>query len=71
MLRLSHLSALRGGTAVTLPIGLGPTAGGIITSNPPTLLEGLASAAQLGLKGRGLCGGVGEGFGRTSDAIWD
>lgn len=71
MLRVSHLSALRGGMAVTLPTGLGPTAGGIITSSPLDLLEGLAWAPRLGLTGRGLCGGMGEGFGWTADAIWD
>lgn len=71
MLRLSHLSALRGGMAVTLPTGLGPAAGGIITSNPPAPLEGLAGAPRLGLIGRGLCGGVGEGFGWITDAIWN
>lgn len=71
MLRLSYLSALREGMAVTLPTGLGPTAGGIITSNPPAPLEGLAGAPRLGLTGRGLCGGVGEGFGWSAEAIWD
>lgn len=55
------LSALRGGMAETLPTGLGPTAGGIMTSRPA---EGLETAVRVrltvgdvplaGLRGRGL-----------------
>lgn len=62
---MSHLSTLRGGTAETLPIGLDPTAAGIITSRPVDGLEtavrvggraGLAvgEAPLAGLRGRGL-----------------
>lgn len=55
------LRALRGGMAETLPTGLGPTAGGIMTSRPGEGLEtgiraGLivGEAPLAGLRGRGL-----------------
>lgn len=57
----AHLVTLRGGVAETLPTGLGPTAGGIMTSRPG---EGLEPAVRVGLtvgdvplaglRGRGL-----------------
>lgn len=59
------LSALRGGAADTMPTGLGPTAGGIMTSSPPE--EGLDGAARAGLRGRGLWGGDGEWWGCSWD----
>lgn len=73
----TYLSALRGGMADTLPTGLGPTAGGIITSSP---LEGLGSGPRAGLmgkppraglRGRGLWGGEGECLGCSSDTNCD
>lgn len=57
----AHLRALKGGTAVTLPTGLGPVAGGIMTSRPGWGLDtgvrtgGFVGETTLaGLKGRGL-----------------
>lgn len=57
----AHLRTLRGGMAETLPTGLGPTAGGIMTSRPGEGLEtrtraGLTvgEAPLAGLRGRGL-----------------
>ncbi len=57
----AHLRALRGGMAETLPTGLGPTTGGIMTSRPVEGLEtgiraGLmvGEAPLAGLRGRGL-----------------
>lgn len=71
---LAHLSALRGGTAETLPTGLGPTAGGIMTSRPGEGLEAgvragltVGRAVLAGLSGSGLWGGKGEGLGCSSD----
>lgn len=63
----AHRSALRGGTAVTFPIGFGLTAGGIITRSPP--LEALGCAPRAGLRGRGLWGGVEGALACCSDAI--
>lgn len=65
----SHLSALNGGTAVTLLMVLGPAAGGIITSSSPVPFPGLTRAPRAGLKGNGLWGGITEGFGWSSDTI--
>lgn len=55
------LRTLRGGMAETLPTGLGPTAGGIITSRPgeglePRVRAGLTvgEAPLAGLRGSGL-----------------
>lgn len=55
------LRALRGGMAETLPTGLGPTAGGIMTRRPEGGLEAWArvgltvgEAPLAGLRGRGL-----------------
>lgn len=49
------LSTLSGGMAVTLPTGLGPTAGGIMTCRP---VEGLGftvgETVLAGLRGSGL-----------------
>lgn len=57
-----------------MPTGLGPTAGGIMTSRPAEGLEtgvraGLAvrQAPLAGLRGRGLWGGKADGPGRSSD----
>ena len=55
----AHLRALRGGMAETLPTGLGPTAGGIMTSRPglDTLVRAgltVGEAPLAGLRGRGL-----------------
>lgn len=57
----AHLRALRGGMAETLPTGLGPTAGGIMTSRPGAGLEAwvragltVGEAPLAGLRGRGL-----------------
>lgn len=62
------LSTLSGGTAVTLPIGLSPTEGGIMTCRP---VEGLditmGDAPRAGLSGRGLCGGKADGLDCSSD----
>lgn len=68
------LSTLSGGMAETLPTGLGPTAGGIMTSRPG---EGLGAGVRAGLtdgeaplaglRGRGLWGGKGDGLGCRSD----
>lgn len=54
------LRTLRGGMAETLPTGLGPTAGGIMTSRPEGLEAGVLAgltvgeAPLAGLSGRGL-----------------
>lgn len=62
------LSTLRGGTADTFPIAGGPRAGGIMTSRPGALEPedrvGLTvvGASLAGLRGRGLCGGNGDGL---------
>lgn len=77
VLCVAHLRALRGGMAKTLPTGLGPTAGGIMTSRPGEGLEtgiraGLivGEAPLAGLRGRGLWGGKGDGLGCSSDTNW-
>lgn len=58
---LTHLIALKGGMAETLPTGLGPAAEGIMTSRPGGALESevwtgvtWGETALVGLKGRGL-----------------
>lgn len=68
------LRTLRGGMAETFPTGLGPTAGGIMTSRPgedfeAVVRDGLAvgEAPLAGLRGRGLCGGKGDDLGCSSD----
>lgn len=55
------LRALKGGMAETLPTGLGPVAGGIMTSRPGRGLDTgvrtggvVGEAALAGLKGSGL-----------------
>lgn len=57
----AHLRTLRGGMAVTLPTGLGPTTGGIMTNRPgeglePWLRAGLTvgEVPLAGLRGSGL-----------------
>lgn len=57
----AHLRALRGGMAETFPTGLGPTAGGIMTSRPGEGLEAWVRAGLTvgedplaGLRGSGL-----------------
>lgn len=60
VVRFAHLRTLRGGMAETLPTGLGPTAGGIMTSRPEGLEAGVLAgltvgeAPLAGLSGRGL-----------------
>ncbi|MEQ2211498.1 hypothetical protein XENOCAPTIV_004181, partial [Xenoophorus captivus] len=55
------------------PTGCGPVAGGIMTSRPVALEPedrvGLtvAEATLAGLRGRGLCGGKGDGLDCCSD----
>lgn len=73
----AHLRTLRGGMAVTLPTGLGPTTGGIMTSRPGEDLEAWLRAGLTvgevplaGLRGSGLWGGKGDGLGCSSDTNW-
>lgn len=71
----AHLRTLSGGMADTLPTGLGPAAGGIMTSRglDPAARVGLTvvEATLAGLTGRGFWGGKGEGLDLGSDTSYN